>query len=101
MGIENKYFDLYQAVGLYLQPEDYTMSEYENTGIILYISFPDNMVYLDGSQNSQAWPLKVKGEEFYFIWWMYRLSERKCRFQDYLAEYLIPICRQYFRRRRK
>jgi len=99
MAIEKEHYELYQMVGIYLTPEDFQVSSDEDR--IIYISFDHNMIYLNYEDNLNAFPLKIKGNEWSFLWWMYRLSDRRCRFQDYLSEYLIPLCRVHFKKKRR
>lgn len=63
---------------------------------VIYVSLDYNAVYYNYNDNAKSFPVKIKGHEWTALWWMYRLSERNCKFQEYLAEYIIPICRKYF-----
>lgn len=68
---------------------------------VLYVSLDFDMVYYRHEDNPEAFLVKMKGHEWSILWWMYRLSERHCKFTEYLAEYVIPVCRRYFIDERK
>jgi hypothetical protein len=95
MAIEKRYLEYYDIIGLYLTPEDNIMTSEEDR--IVFVSLDSNMVYFSSTENRNAFPIKIEGYQISILWWMYRLSERKCRFQEYLSEYLIPACRKYFK----
>jgi hypothetical protein len=99
MAIENQYLQYYEKIGILITPEDIAMSDDKDK--IVYVALDHNIVYYDFSENQNAFPVKVKGHEWSILWWMYRLSERKCEFREYLAEYIIPVCRRYFTEERK
>lgn len=86
-----KYFDL---LGLTITNEDLKMVDESDR--IVYVSIDHNKAFFDSSQNETCFPIKIDGKQIATMWWMYRLSERKCTFEDYLAEHLIPICRKFF-----
>ena len=99
MAIEKQYRELYNLVGIPLTPEDTTVADDRDR--IVFVSIDANMVYLNAGENPSAFPLKIDGNQWSLLWWMYRLSERKCRFQDYLSEHLVPACRKHFVAERK
>ena len=99
MPIENQYLHYYEQIGLPITQEDLLMSDDQDK--IVYISLDHDMVYLNHDDNENSFPIKIKGHEWSLLWWMYRLSERKCMFKEYLSEYIVPVCRRYFIDERK